>query len=289
MAFFSGTTLILWLQQFSPTLDWPFTIITLLGDEVFFLLLLPLVYWCIHRRIGAQLAILFLLSASLNAIAKVTFGMPRPFTVDPAVMQLAVAGGNGFPSGHTQSAVVVWVYLAVRFQKAWLWWLAGLLIFLVPLSRLYLGVHFPLDLAGGYLFGLLLLWLFFKAKSPVATKIANGSTGTAILVWVSFTIVAALLVSDHGPYMVGTVAALMGTVGGLFIERRWIGFKIKPDRAKRCKNYLAGIMVLLLIYTGLKMSFDGREPRWLFRFIRYGMLGLWTAAGAPFFFNRILK
>ena len=283
----TDTSLILWLQRFSPTLDLPFTILTVLGNESFFLLFLPLVYWCLHRRIGAGLALLFLLSASLNAIAKAMFGMPRPFAVDPSVMQLAAASGNGFPSGHTQGAVVVWLYLAVRLKNAWLWWIAGLLIFLIPLSRLYLGVHFPLDLAGGYLIGGLLLVAFIKAEGPVAMVLEACSKQAAIMVWCSVAIAAALMVKTHGPYAVGTVAALMGTSLGLFIERRWIGFEINPDPVRRSLHYLMGVTVLIAIYLGLKIGFDGLEPRWLFRFIRYGLVGLWIAAGAPLIFKRV--
>jgi membrane-associated phospholipid phosphatase len=199
-ALFSDTFLILWLQHFSPTLGLPFTLITALGSESFFLLFLPVVYWCVHRRIGAGLAILFLISASVNAIAKALIGMPRPFAVDSSVMQLETAGGNGFPSGHTQGAMVVWSYLSVRFKKTWLWWLAVAMILLIPLSRFFLGVHFPVDLAGGYL------------------------------------------------------------IGGL-----------------------------LAIYFGLKIGCAGMEPAWLLRFVRYGLVGLWIAAGAPLLFHRFIK
>ncbi|MCB2145434.1 MAG: phosphatase PAP2 family protein [Deltaproteobacteria bacterium] len=288
-ALFSDTALILWLQQFSPTLDLPFKFITFLGNESFFLLFLPLIYWCIHRRIGAGLAILFLISASVNAIAKAAFGMPRPFMVDSSVLQLAAAGGNGFPSGHTQGAMVVWSYLAIRFQKTWLWWLAGALILLIPLSRLYLGVHFPVDLAGGYLIGSLLVFTFFKAEGPVAEMIGKHSPAASIFVFYAAAIVAALWVMDQGPYVVSTVAALIGTILGLFLESRWIRFQISSNPVKLAARYLTGVGGLLVIYIGLKTGFAGMEPSWLFRFVRYGMVGLWIAAGAPLVFNRIIK
>ncbi|MBC8446155.1 MAG: hypothetical protein H8D78_00245, partial [Chloroflexi bacterium] len=44
-----GINVILWFQQFSPTLDLPFKVLTFMGEEEFFLLLLPLVYWCLDR------------------------------------------------------------------------------------------------------------------------------------------------------------------------------------------------------------------------------------------------
>jgi len=285
-AFISDTSLIVWLQQFSPTLDLPFRLVTFLGNESFFLLFMPLVYWCIHRRIGAGLAILFLISASVNAIAKVLIGMPRPFMVDPSVMQLAAAGGNGFPSGHTQGAVVVWSYLAVRFQKTWLWWLAGALILFIPLSRLYLGVHFPADLAGGYLLGGLLALAFIKLEGPVARKVERLSPPGSILVLSVATLVAAFWVKDQGPYVISTVAALMGTSLGIVMERRWIRFRRNNGLGLSAARYLTGIGGLLLIYVGLKLGCAGMEPAWLFRFVRYGLVGWWIAAGAPMLFNR---
>ena len=288
-AILSDTSLILWLQQFSPALDLPFLLITCLGNESFFLLFIPLVYWCIHRRIGAGLAILFLISASVNAIAKALIGLPRPIMVDPSVMQLAAAGGNGFPSGHTQGAVVVWSYLAVRFQKTWLWWLAGALILCIPLSRLYLGVHFPADLAGGYLIGGLLVLAFLKAEDPVAEKIETVLPSRSIPVLIAATLVAALWVKDQGPYVISAVAALMGTSLGVVMERRWIGFQLNTGLAMRAAHYLTGIGGLLVIYFGLKNGFAGMEPAWLVRFLRYGLVGWWIAAGAPLLFGRLVN
>ena len=66
-----GIQAVLWLQQFSPALDHPFKMLTFLGDETFYLVFMPLIYWCIDRRTGGRLFFLLLLSAYLNAVAKV--------------------------------------------------------------------------------------------------------------------------------------------------------------------------------------------------------------------------
>ena len=116
-----GVETIVWLQQFSPQLDLPFKALTFLGNEEFFMLILPFVYWSLDRRTGARLAILFLFSAYVNTVAKALAGQPRPFQYDKAVKPLIRSGGGGFPSGHTQSAVVIWGYLAAAFQRPWLW------------------------------------------------------------------------------------------------------------------------------------------------------------------------
>ena len=121
-----GIEVVCWFQQFSPKLDLPFIIFTFLGEEIFFLLLLPLMYWCVDRHIGARLAIIFLFSAYLNAFAKMLASQPRPFLYDDRVLKLFHAEGGGFPSGHTQNAVVVWGYMSNAFKKRWLWYTAAL-------------------------------------------------------------------------------------------------------------------------------------------------------------------
>ena len=86
-----------------PVLDTFFSAITCLGEEMFFLVLLPLIFWCVDFAIGARLAIVFLLSPYVNAVLKDAFAHPRPFELDPSV-QLRTVGteGYGLPSGHSQ-------------------------------------------------------------------------------------------------------------------------------------------------------------------------------------------
>ena len=168
-----GIEVVLWFQQFSPTLDFPFKAVTFLGDKEFFLLLMPLVYWCINRQAGAKLFMLLLFSAYLNEVAKLLADQPRPFNYDPRVIKIVHADSGGFPSGHTQSAVVVWGYLACRFNKKALWVFAGFLILAIPLSRIYLGAHFPTDLLGGYVIGALVLFLFIWLTPRIESWFLN--------------------------------------------------------------------------------------------------------------------
>ena len=69
-----GVEVVLWLQQLSPALDLPFKSLTFLGNLEFFLIFMPLIYWCNNRRTGARLLVVFLISAYVNAIAKVMAG-----------------------------------------------------------------------------------------------------------------------------------------------------------------------------------------------------------------------
>ncbi len=280
-----GIGVILWLQQFSPALDVPFQALTFMGDEEFFLLLLPLVYWCLDWRTGARLVVVYLLSAYLNSAAKVLAGQPRPFEYDLRVEALDGATGGGLPSGHTQSTVVLWGYVASQFRRTWLWVVAALLMVLIPLSRMYLGVHFPTDLLGGYILGvailLLYLWLEPRAEGWLAGQGLAWQLGLAL---VGPLLMMLLFLSDDG---VTTGATLMGMGVGFVLQRRWVRFDSTGVGWKRVLRYLLGIVVLVGIWGGLRVLFVGLEPALLFRFVRYVLAGLWAALGAPWLFVRI--
>jgi membrane-associated phospholipid phosphatase len=112
-----GIDAIVWLQRLSPEWDGLFRGLTFLGDKEFLLVFLPFCYWSLDRRFGARLTIFFLVSAYLNAMAKVLFHQPRPFEYSERVRRIVPAGGGGFPSGHTQTTVLIWGYLAACLDR----------------------------------------------------------------------------------------------------------------------------------------------------------------------------
>lgn len=284
-SFDGGIQVILWLQQFSPALDLPFKFFTLLGEEFFFLLLLPGLYWSVDRRLGARVTLLFLLSTYLNFVAKTLLDQPRPFEYDSRVRQLADAPGGGLPSGHTQNGVIVWGYLAAQFRRAWLWGVAGLLLVFIPLSRVYLGVHFPTDLLGGYGLGAALLglylWLEPGAEAWLDQKGLIWQLGLALLV--------PLLLIFFFPTEEGvTVGAVMAGMGiGLALERRWLGFETDGPWRQRVLRFGLGLVVMMTLWLGLRLAFSDLQPAFLFRFIRYALMGLWGAFGGPWMFVKL--
>jgi len=282
-----GIGVILWLQQFSPALDLPFRAFTGLGTEVFFVLFLPLLYWCLDRRIGARLAVIFLLSSIVNAAAKEWAAQPRPFEYDPRVRQLSEATGGGLPSGHTQSAVVVWGYLASQYKRTWLWLLAALLVVFIPLSRLYLGVHFPQDLLAGYVLGVALLlpyiWLephteIWLAKFSLFWQLAAALLVPALLL---------VLFRAGDEAVITPIAVLMGMGPGIALERRFVGFEPGGAWAKKALRLLLGICIIAALYLGAHAAFSGLEPELLSRLVRYSVIGLFTTFGAPWLFVRL--
>jgi membrane-associated phospholipid phosphatase len=280
-----GVDVVLWFQQASPQLDAFFAAFTFLGDEEFFLLLLPLIYWSIHRAVGVRLMVVFLLSGLLNQVAKNLAAQPRPFQYDPRVVEVVGAEGFGVPSGHTQSAVVVWGFLGSVVRKTWFWVAAGALMVLIPMSRVYLGVHFPTDVLAGYLLGALVLWLWFRYGARLESWFFEQETIHQLIV---ITAVPALAMAVWPTEeMVTGGATMVGIGGGLVLERRLVGFDVAGSLQQRTLRFLVGIVVLAGLWLGLRMAFDGLEPAILLRLVRYSLVGFWGAVGAPWTFVKL--
>lgn len=301
-----------WLQTTYPQLETFLHFLTLTGDFEFYLVLMPVLYWCIDKRFAKHLVYLVLFSYVINSGLKHALRTPRPFWLDPDV-GLAEAGGYGVPSGHTQTATVVYLYVAGWFRRAWVWVLALAMIFLMALSRVYLGVHALLDVAAGFLIGLLILasyalWLRFGYEDfrnrilgqrllpviilplllAVAYVVARVIIGPVDLDvgWGDFVVVAETEALDE---LVTAVALLFGVGIGLILEAGWVHFLPYGPWWKRLLRYLVGMAVAIAIWQGLGALFPD-DPLWLgipLRFLRYALLGLWIAYWAPALFVRI--
>jgi len=109
-----GAEVIVWAQAWStPFLDRAFNLAAFLGDEEFFFVLLPLVYWSVNKKTGRLLAYGLLISTYLNSIIKHLFMILRPDDprilvmrpVDPpnpclvAMRKMASPHGASWPAG----------------------------------------------------------------------------------------------------------------------------------------------------------------------------------------------
>jgi len=282
-----GIKIVLWLQQFSPALDLPFEAFTFTGGEDFLILLMPLFYWCLDRNLGVRLTFITALSTYLGGAAKLLANQPRPFQYDARVRQLTHFSGGGFPSLHTQSTVTVWGYLASQVRRAWLWALGGVLMILVPLSRIYLGVHFPTDIAGGYLTGVALLLLYLWLEPPASAWLRQKGLPWQLGIALVVPCMLALPMPADEEIGITAAAILMGMGIGFPLERRWVGFEIGGIWWKQGLRLLLGIVVLMGLRVGLKVAFASCAPEALLRFLRYVVISLWASLGAPWAFVKL--
>ncbi|UCF93464.1 MAG: phosphatase PAP2 family protein [Desulfobacterales bacterium] len=161
------------------------------------------------------------------------------------------------------------------------------MMILIPLSRIYLGVHFPTDLVGGYLVGALLLTLYIPLLPRAETWLAQKGLRWQIGAALGGPTLMLACNPGHNRYGLAIAAVLMGCACGLVLERRWVHFSSGGPWWQRGLRFLLGMTVLGGLSAGLRLGLDGLEPEWLAGFVRYVCLGLWVAWGAPWVFVRL--
>jgi membrane-associated phospholipid phosphatase len=298
------------LQGLGGWLLLPMKFFSFLGTEEFYMLVLPVLYWCIHARLGIQVAFILMISGGLNDAFKLAFHGPRPYWYSTHVKGLALETSFGVPSGHAQNAMSVWGVMAAGVRKWWGWLVAGLVVFFIGLSRLYLGVHFPHDVLLGWLIGGLILWLLARCWDPLAAWLKKCSPGQQIIL--AFLASLVLIVLPLIPYFwlgavnwqppqtwaqyageAVTMEGVMTTAGtffGLALGLVWLerkgGFEISGKWWQLVLRYLLGVAGVLAIRYGLKAIFPEGDTllAYALRYIRYALIGAWLTGGAPLVF-----
>ncbi len=263
----SELDVIVWLQQWAGGYQ-AAEIFSALGDPLFFMVLLPLVYWLLDKRAGRTLALAFALAVYVNWTLKLLIGAPRPFEVDSRILRLVEDAGPGLPSGHAQLAVVVWGYLAWHFRRWWLTALCAGLLVVIPLARFYLGLHFLADLAAGYGIGAMLLALTVWLEPCIARWTLPQQAGA----WAGVSL-SLLGLNRYFQHALLAVAAgmFMGAGAGFMLEARWVRAPSPTTWYARGLCYGLGVGGLFLLSHTLPGS----------TYLVYTMIGLWVAVWWP--------
>jgi len=148
------------VQNFSPGLTIGMTKGEILDTMPWYLLVFSLITFGLHPRFGMRLATLFGINVGLNEAVKLAFHLPRPYWVSDVVSAASAHSSFGFPSGAAQYGIVVYGYIAVTIRRFWVVLLCIILLLLTSFVRIFSGIHFFLDMIGGWIIGLLLLSAF---------------------------------------------------------------------------------------------------------------------------------
>lgn len=281
----------------SPMLNIIFLIFTISTELPVIVAFTGYIYWCINKNIGQRILFALIGNITLNTGIKEFVKAPRPIGIEGInSMRVSTATGYSFPSGHTQTATSFWMSLIVIFKKSWVTILGTIMFLGVGISRLYLAVHWPIDVICGWIFGIIFTLLFCKVFDYVSK---TKKYYFLILTLVPFIIGIVLIDSQEYTKIVGL---LTGYIIGYIVEDKYIKFnteyKIKSkikfsknnyyNRHKLKRNigrFTIGIVTLGCLYIGLKYMMPDEI---IFNYIRYTMVVFYAMAGVPIIF-KILK
>lgn len=274
----AGMELIYALQDVaSPALDRIMLLITNFGSEQAYVVLLIVAFVVIDARRGRSLAIIFLAGMFLNFVLKGAFASQRPFQIDPTVARspaaIHTAVGAGFPSGHAQGAMMFWGTAANFARRNWFTLLAAFVVALVAISRLYLGVHLPIDVIGGLVIGLLVV----AVGTAFHRSGVRLSTGVVMIGGLLVPLVAQLVVgAEDSGVLLGGLAAFI--VGPALIRHETRG----PLLGRVILGVIAvGLVFGVLMGTSVLLS-EAVKDSAFGSFVRYLALGLCGTLLAPF-------
>lgn len=242
--------------------------VTYAGDELFFMALAIFFFWCVNKRQGYYIFIVGIAGTVFNQFLKLWYRIPRPWVLDPdfTIVESARAAATGysFPSGHTQNIVGTMGTIAVCNRQKWIRIVCAVLIILVPFSRMYLGVHTPLDVGISFALALILVAVLYPVFKNDAAVLKRAPMAFALLMVCS--VLYLLFVElysfpadiDADNLIHGTKNAylLLGTALGItltyFADKKYINFDTRAPLPGQVLKYVLGLGLVIVIKAVLK-------------------------------------
>lgn len=289
----------------NPVLDTFFSIVTHLGEETFFILLGLIFFWCVNKKQGYYLLSIGFIGTALNQLLKLVFRIPRPWVKDNnfTIVESARAEATGysFPSGHTQSSVGGFGGIARWNKNKAVRIICIIICVLVPVSRMYLGVHTPLDVLVSVGISLILIFGLY----PLIEKCFECKWAMRILFSAMVLLSLGLLLFAqfyNFPNDIDTVNLasgrenafkMLGCTLGIFIayeiDDRFIKFTTDATFLAQIIKLVTGLIPLLLIKEGLKAPLKDCLGAGLGDALRYLLIVIFAGCVWPLTFKYFKK
>jgi len=245
--------------------------ITKLGEEVFLMAILCLVFWCINKKLGYGLAFSFLISGIIVNVLKIVFKIPRPFLrykeLTPVKDALGHATGYSFPSGHSQASSSIFSYLSIYFAKrgyALSLFLLGI-PFIVAFSRMYLGVHTAYDVSIGFFIAFVIslilnhLWDSYSLDKSHYRRIYIIFTiiSFSVIIFAAYQNIYEDVSFKNASDLIKVGASSFGFINGWYLEVTKINFLEKGVSLPwQIIKYICGLFSLIILKFSSEFIFD---------------------------------
>ncbi|KAJ7541414.1 hypothetical protein O6H91_10G058600 [Diphasiastrum complanatum] len=228
-----GVATVLLIQRIQhPILDIIFTSASVVVSVEFYTAFLPLLLWSGRCKLAIQMTLLMALCIYIGTFLKDLVSGSRPSA--PPVRRFAATAIEkeaciefGFPSSHAINTICLSVHLARHLDSTHIYvlWIAGFLLAIttaiVIYGRMYLGMHTPIDIIAGVIFGVILVTFWCFVDDRVNLFIEEGKN-----VFIFWTIICLLLLAAYPApekqtpsfeYHNAFVGVILGMVWGLRI------------------------------------------------------------------------
>ncbi len=277
----------------TPGLDRMIKVVTDLGSTTFYMIVIPILYWCISKSLGFGLAIVLSVSNYINVGIKFIVCRARPYVAFPHLdvpEYLKLTGtGYSFPSGHAQVTSTFWTYLARSVRRNWVTVVGITVVVVVAFTRVYATVHYPTDVLAGAPLGLAIA----IAYSGIERRLrASGTEGRSIGFRLAVSIVVPGLVfalsAPRNPAFTDEVAQVLGFLAGAGIgytlENAYVKYDVRAGLPVQVVKVILGMAGLMGVRYGLKAVFPQAA---LWNMLRYAAVAIWATLGAPFVFKAL--
>lgn len=247
-------------------LDVFFSIFTLFGEELVVAGVIAVIYICFNKEFGERAIVTVLSASCITTAVKSGVRRLRPYAAGNVTkadnfLTADLDADMSFPSGHATASSGFFAALSIRFRKAYIIAPSAVLVFMIVLSRLYLGVHYPSDVLAGLVvgIGMAFLWAlvykgFYKARLYIYLGFA------------ALTLIPLFIPAMQTKSMFEMSAIALATAIGLIAENKFIKFEDTDKWVKRIVRL--ALMALIAAIPYLLLGLLPETTLW-FKFLQY--------------------
>ena len=276
-----------WLESIRvPVLNEFMLLITKFGEETLFLVAALTILWCSDKRRSYYLLAVGFLGLISNQFLKLLFRIPRPWVQDKnfTILEQAreTASGYSFPSGHTQTAVGTFGCIAYTAKNKIVKFLCVAICILVPISRMYIGVHTPADVTVAAAIAVLLIYFLHPITEAKSGKwmpwVLSAMIVCAVGFWayVEFYSFPADLDAHNYESAVSNAYKFLGAILGFaivyIVDEKWLHFEVKAVWWAQIIKVAIGFGLVLAVKSGLKTPINALVGAEMGSAVRYFLI-----------------